>query len=97
MCQIPQLVARAKEWENERAGSYGPWGIARPIQFYKAAKDAGIKTIIGCEAYVAPGSRFSQTAEDKKSYHLVLQAKTIPAIRTSYSLFTKANLEGFII
>jgi DNA polymerase-3 subunit alpha len=65
------------------------------IQFYKAAKDAGIKPIIGCEAYIASGSRLSHTPADKQSYHLVLLAKNYKGYQNLLQLITKANLEGF--
>ncbi len=95
MCQIPQLVARAKELGMNALALTDHGVLHGAIQFYKAAKDAGIKPIIGCEAYVAPGSRFSQTAEDKKSYHLVLLAKNNTGYQNLIQLVTKANLEGF--
>ena len=43
------------------------------IDFYKAAKAEGIKPILGCEVYVAPGSRFDKSADDNESkyYHLI--------------------------
>ncbi|MCD6155521.1 MAG: PHP domain-containing protein, partial [Candidatus Atribacteria bacterium] len=47
------------------------------VEFYKKAKSRGIKPIIGCEVYVAPGSRFEKTAlkGSEPAYHLVLIAK----------------------
>ena len=48
------------------------------IDFYRAAKAAGVKPILGCEVYVAPGSRFDKEAvgnNDDRYYHLVLLAE----------------------
>ena len=47
------------------------------IDFYKAAREAGIKPILGCEVYVAPGSRFDRekVSGEDRYYHLVLLAE----------------------
>ena len=47
------------------------------LDFYAAAKKAGIKPIIGCEVYVAQGSRFDKNAVSKEYAHLVLLCKNI--------------------
>ncbi|MDD4874419.1 MAG: PHP domain-containing protein, partial [Dehalococcoidales bacterium] len=95
MCQIPQLVAGAKEMGMESLAITDHGVMHGAIQFFKAAKDAGIKPIIGCEVYIASGSRFSQTPADKQSYHLVLLAKNSTGYHNLIQLITKANLEGF--
>jgi DNA polymerase-3 subunit alpha len=95
MCRVPQLVARAKELGMNALALTDHGVMHGAIQFYRAAKEAGIKPIIGCEAYIAAGSRFSQTANDKKSYHLVLLAKNHTGYHNLIQLITKANLEGF--
>jgi DNA polymerase-3 subunit alpha len=65
------------------------------IQFYRLAKEAGVKPIIGCEAYIASGSRFGRAAVDKGHRHLVLLAKNQTGYRNLIQLTTKAHLEGF--
>jgi len=65
------------------------------IEFYLAAREAGIKPIIGCEVYLAPNSRFGRDASDKSNYHLVLLAKNQTGYRNLIQLTTKAQLEGF--
>ncbi|GAI43265.1 unnamed protein product, partial [marine sediment metagenome] len=65
------------------------------IEFYLAAREAGIKPIIGCEVYLAPNSRFSRNASDKNNYHLILLAKNQTGYHNLIQLTTKANLEGF--
>jgi len=65
------------------------------IEFYLAAKEAGIKPIIGCEAYVAQNSHLSRSTKDKNNYHLILLAKNQTGYRNLIQLTTKAHLEGF--
>lgn len=95
MCFIPQLMARAKELGMHSLAITDHGVLHGAIQFYSAAREAGIKPIIGCEAYIAPGSRFSRTAGDKKSHHIVLLAKNHTGYHNLIQLITKANLEGF--
>ena len=95
MCRIPQLVARAKELGMDSLAITDHGVMYGAIQFYLAAKEAGIKPIIGCEVYVAPGSRSGRNANDKKYYHLVLLAKNQTGYRNLIQLTTKAHLEGF--
>src|SRR3989338_2333778 len=90
-----EIVLRAKELGYPAAAltdhgvSYGL------IEFYKAAKDAGIKAILGCEFYVAPRTRFDKEAKiDNKPYHLTVLAKDSEGYHNLLKLTTKANLEG---
>ena len=93
MCRIPQLMARVKELGMDAVALTDHGVLHGAIQFYKAAKDAGIKPIIGCEAYVAPGSRFDHNAGEK-NYHLVLLAKNQTGYHNLIHLVTKAHLDG---
>ena len=66
------------------------------VQFYKTCKAAGIKPIIGMEAYVAPRGRGDRDAQrDRKSYHLVLLAQNDTGYHNLMRLATMAQLEGF--
>ncbi|MBU1703420.1 DNA polymerase III subunit alpha [Patescibacteria group bacterium] len=66
------------------------------IEFYIAAKEYGIKPIIGCEVYVAPKSRFDKIpGPENKPYHLTLLALNEAGYRNLMLLVTKAYLEGF--
>jgi len=65
------------------------------IDFYLAAKEAGIKPILGCEFYVAPFGRRSREPADKNPYHLVLLAKNKEGYQNLIQLATKSHLEGF--
>ncbi|MFC2010806.1 DNA polymerase III subunit alpha, partial [Chloroflexota bacterium] len=95
MCRIPQLVARAKELGMDSLALTDHGVMYGAIQFYLAAKEAGIKPIIGCEVYVAQDSRFNRNAGDKNRYHLVLLAKDQTGYRNLIQLTAKAHLEGF--
>jgi len=95
MSRIPQLVSRAKELGMSSLAITDHGVLYGAIQFYLAAKEAGIKPIIGCEVYLAQNSRFSRDAGDKNNYHLVLLAKNQTGYRNLLQLVTKANLDGF--
>ena len=95
MCRISQLVKRAKELGMDRLAITDHGALYGAIEFYVAAREAGIKPIIGCEVYLAPGSRFDRNAGDKDNYHLILLAKDRTGYKNLIQLITKANLEGF--
>ncbi len=67
------------------------------LQFYGAARAAGIKPIVGVEAYVAPGSRFDRNPgeSEEKYYHLTLLAQDETGYKNLLKLVSLAHLEGF--
>ena len=67
------------------------------IEFYKLCKKAGIKPIIGVEAYITSGNRKDKIAEAgaKRYYHLILLAKNLKGYKNLIRLVTLANLEGY--
>ena len=67
------------------------------LKFYAAARAAGVKPIIGVEAYVAPGSRFDRNPgeSEEKYYHLTLLARNEAGYRNLLKLVSQAYLEGF--
>ena len=67
------------------------------IDFYKAAKAAGIKPILGCEVYVAPGSRFDKEKgkEEDRYYHLVLLAETQEGYQNLIKIVSYGFVDGF--
>lgn len=67
------------------------------IDFYRAAKEAGIKPIIGCEVYVAPNSRFDKelTGGDDRYYHLVLLAENNTGYANLMKIVSKGFTEGY--
>jgi DNA polymerase-3 subunit alpha len=95
MCRIPQLMERARELGMESLAITDHGSMYGAIQFYLAAREAGIKPIVGCEVYVAPNSRFGREAADKNHSHLVLLAQNQTGYQNLIQLTTKANLEGF--
>jgi len=95
MCRIKQLVERARELGMDSLAITDHGSMYGAIQFYLAAREVGIKPIIGCEVYVAPNSRFGRDAGDKNHHHLVLLARNQTGYQNLIQLTTKANLEGF--
>jgi DNA polymerase-3 subunit alpha len=95
LCRISQLIARAKELGMTSLAITDHGSMHGVIEFYVAAKEAGIKPIIGCETYVAETSRQNRNANDKTPHHLVLLAKNQQGYHNLIQLITKAHLEGF--
>ena len=95
--KIKEMVARAKELGMPALAITDHGVMYGVIDFYKAAKEAGIKPIIGCEVYVSPGSRFDRErvhGEDRY-YHLVLLAKNNTGYSNLMKLVSKGFTEGF--
>jgi DNA polymerase-3 subunit alpha len=95
MCRIPQLVSRAKELGMDSLAITDHGAMYGVIEFYQTAREAGIKPIIGCETYIAPGSRFDRNASDRNNSHLILLAKNHRGYQNLIQLITKAHLEGY--
>src|SRR4030042_2707352 len=95
MCRIPQLVARAKELGMDSLAITDHGAMYGVIDFYIAAKEAGIKPILGCEVYIAETSRHSRDPVHKSQYHLTLLARNEEGYHNLLQLVTKSNLEGF--
>lgn len=93
-CKIKELVGRAKELGMDSMAITDHGVMYGVIDFYRAAKAAGIKPILGCEVYVAPGSRLDREVGDneQKYYHLVLLAEN----NTGYNNLMKLVSMGFI-
>ena len=92
--KIKELPARAKELGMDSLAITDHGVMYGVIDFYRACKAAEIKPIIGCEVYVAPGSRFDKEAigqGDDRYYHLVLLAEN----NTGYSNLMKIVSRGF--
>jgi len=95
MCRISRLVERARELGMDSLAITDHGVMYGAIEFYLAAREAGIKPIIGCEVYVAQDSRFSRSPGVKDSYHLILLVRNQTGYRNLIQLVTKAHLEGF--
>ena len=95
LSRIDPLVRRAQELGMGSLAITDHGGMYGAVDFYKAAKSAGIKPIIGCEMYVAPGSRFDRDPRDKSPFHLTVLAKDGAGYKNLVKLVTKSHLEGF--
>ena len=95
LTKIPDLVNRTKELGMEACAITDHGTMSGIIDFYKSAKEAGIKPILGMESYVAARSRLDRDpAKDKKRYHLTLLAMNHKGYQNLMQLSTSANLEG---
>ncbi len=96
-CRIPQLLSLAKEYKMDSLAITDHGNMFGALDFYVQAQKAGIKPIIGCEFYIAPGSRLDKTSRgiDEAAYHLVLLARDEQGYRNLIKLVSCAYLEGF--
>ncbi len=95
LTKVEELVARVKEMGMEACAITDHGTMSGTVEFYKAAKDAGVRPVFGMEAYVAARSRFDRDpAKDKARYHLILLAMNETGYRNLMYLSSKANLEG---
>ena len=93
-----ELFALAKEYKMPAVAMTDHGNIFGAIEFYKKAIASGIKPIIGCEIYVAPGKmteRIPPRSGGEGAHHLVLLVKNIKGYHNLCKLLTKAYLEGF--
>jgi DNA polymerase-3 subunit alpha len=95
-CRLPDLFKRAKELGMTALGLTDHGYMYAVIDFFRMAKEAGIKPLIGCELYIAPRSRFDkETKEDRSPYHLTVLAKDASGYNNLIKLVSLASLEGF--
>jgi DNA polymerase-3 subunit alpha len=101
-CNVADLVRAAKENEMSSVALTDHGVLFGAFEFYKAAKAAGVKPIIGCEVYIVTGgSRFAKESETnsegkRKVYnHLILLAKNEIGYQNLMKLVTKGHTEGF--
>ena len=95
--KINEYVARVKELGMNSAAITDHGVMFGCIDFYKAAKAAWIKPILGCEVYVAPGSRFDRETghSEDRYYHLVLLAENNQGYQNLMKIVSKAFIDGF--
>ena len=96
-CKIKELVAKAKELGMDSMAITDHGVMYGVIDFYRAAREVGIKPIIGCEIYVAPNSRFDreQTGGEDRYYHLVLLAENDTGYHNLMKIVSKGFVDGF--
>ena len=92
--KIKEYVKRVKELGMDSAAITDHGVMYGVIDFYRAAREAGIRPIIGCEVYVAPNSRFDRenVQGEDRYYHLVLLAEN----NTGYGNLMKIVSRGFV-
>ncbi|WP_312071739.1 DNA polymerase III subunit alpha, partial [Anaerotignum propionicum] len=93
--KIKELVLRAKELGMDSIAITDHGAMYGAVEFYKAALEAGIKPIIGCEVYVAPDSRLMKDAKNSGSYHLVLLAENDEGYQNLIKLVSYGFIDGF--
>ncbi|MCR5421958.1 MAG: DNA polymerase III subunit alpha [Lachnospiraceae bacterium] len=95
--KIKEYVARVKELNMNAAAITDHGVMYGVIDFYKAAKEVGIKPILGCEVYVAPGSRFDKEANhgEERYHHLILLAKNNKGYANLCKIVSRGFTEGF--
>ena len=95
--KIKEYVARVKELGMNSAAITDHGVMYGVIDFYKAAREAGINPVLGCEVYVAPGSRFDREAAsgEDRYYHLVLLAENNQGYSNLMKIVSKGFVEGF--
>ena len=96
LSKVEALVKKAKEFGMEALAITDHGNMHCAVEFYKKAKEAGIKPIIGVEVYMAKGSRLSKISNvDNMRYHLTLLVKNEVGYRNLCKLVTASHLEGF--
>jgi DNA polymerase-3 subunit alpha len=107
--QIDLLLEQAKKFQMSALAITDHGNLFGAIEFYQKAKKAGIKPIIGCEAYLAPKSRFDRESHVQQDdtysdgshdgstpyYHLILLAANLQGYKNLIRLISQAHLEGF--
>jgi DNA polymerase-3 subunit alpha len=96
--RIKELVKQAEVYRMPAVAITDHGNLFGTVDFYRRVVKAGIKPILGCEVYVAPGSRFDKknaSHMDEASFHFILLAKDNTGYKNLVSLVTKAYTEGF--
>ncbi len=95
--KIKEITARAKELGMDSLAITDHGVMYGVIDFYKAAKEVGIKPILGCEIYVSPGSRFDKQPgeSDERYHHLVLLAENDIGYGNLMKIVSRGFTEGF--
>lgn len=95
--KIRELTARAKELGMDSMAITDHGVMYGVIDFYRAAREVGIKPILGCEVYVAPSSRFDREngAGEDRYYHLILLAENNTGYKNLMKIVSKGFVDGF--
>ncbi len=96
--QIEPLIRQIKTFGQPAVAMTDHGNMFGAIEFYRKAKEIGVKPIIGCEAYMALGSRHAKKDSGlahNDYYHLILLARNLTGYQNLIKLVSKAYLEGF--
>jgi DNA polymerase III subunit alpha len=94
--RMKELMKQAAEFKMPAVAITDHGNLFGAIEFYQEATRAGVKPIIGCEAYIAPGSHKDRPASRRDAaYHLTLLAENETGYRNLVKLLTAAHLDGF--
>ena len=95
--KIKELTAQARDLGMDSIAITDHGVMYGVIDFYRAAHEVGIKPIIGCEVYVAPGSRFDRetVSGEDRYYHLVLLAENNQGYQNLMKIVSKGFVDGF--
>jgi len=97
-CRLDKLVERAHELKFPALAITDHGAMHGAVDFYKAAREKGIKPIIGCEVYVAPSSRLEKKPGNGSRdlyHHLGLLARDETGYKNLVKLTTEAHLDGY--
>ena len=94
--RMKELMKKAAEFKMPAVAITDHGNLFGAIEFYQEAQRSGVKPIIGCEAYIAPGSHKDKPGSRRDSaYHFTLLAENETGYRNLVKLITTAHLEGF--
>jgi DNA polymerase III subunit alpha len=96
--RISELFATASAYGMSAVGLTDHGNMFGALEYYRQGEETGIKPILGCELYIAPGSRFDRSSTQgisDASYHLTALAKDYQGYRNLIKLVTAGFLEGF--
>jgi DNA polymerase-3 subunit alpha len=96
-CRISDVVDKAHACNMPAVAMTDHGNMFGAIEFYKTAQEKGLKPIVGCEAYIAPGSRRDRKSANARdaAWHLVLLAKDDIGYKNLVKLISSAHLDGF--
>ena len=95
LTKIKKLATALKDFDMKACAITDHGNMYGAIEFYKTMTKNNIKPIIGCEAYICPGSRQKKTSQNRKSYHLILLAKNYRGYQNLIKIVSIGHLEGF--
>ncbi|MCG3150248.1 MAG: DNA polymerase III subunit alpha [Verrucomicrobiae bacterium] len=95
--RVDDVVKKAAEYGMPALAITDHGGMFGAVDFFKAANNVGVKPLIGCETYIAPGLRLEKKAGSARdaAYHLVLLAKDETGYKNLIKMVTEAHLNGF--